>query len=200
MILEWGERIAVLSLYGWLVAKIVAPFFTGHGNAGNLILLLSEGIVLLMILFRRSTKHISLRPADWLLAFSATIAPMFVYPDSTHHLIPPIFGTVTMLMGLTVQIYAKMVLGRSCGCVAANRGLKFFGPYRYVRHPIYAGYLLSDLGFLLMNPTVWNLLVCIICYSLQIPRLLAEERLLRQDESYSKYMEQVRFRLIPKVF
>jgi protein-S-isoprenylcysteine O-methyltransferase Ste14 len=30
--------------------------------------------------------------------------------------------------------------------------------------------------------------------------LLAEERLLRQDESYSKYMEQVRFRLIPKVF
>jgi protein-S-isoprenylcysteine O-methyltransferase Ste14 len=200
MLLEWGERAAILSLYGWLAVKLATTFFVGQGNAGNLLLLLSEGIVVLLVLIRRSTNHISPRPVDWLLALAATAAPMFVYPDGAHALVPPIIGAVAMLLGLGIQVYAKVVLGRSFGCVAANRGLKLFGPYRYVRHPIYAGYLLGHLGFLLMNPTVWNLSVYAICYSLQIPRLLAEERLLSQDENYGKYMKQVRFRLIPRVF
>jgi protein-S-isoprenylcysteine O-methyltransferase Ste14 len=65
---------------------------------------------------------------------------------------------------------------------------------------MYAGYLLSDFGFLLINPTLWNLGVYAIAYGLQVPRLLAEERLLSRDPEYREYQARVRHRLIPGVF
>jgi protein-S-isoprenylcysteine O-methyltransferase Ste14 len=39
----------------------------------------------------------------------------------------------------------------------ANRGVVSSGLYRLVRHPIYMGYLITHAGFLLANPTVWNI-------------------------------------------
>ena len=90
-------------------------------------------------------------------------------------------------MGMVVQLHAKITLGRSFGCVPAHRGLKLSGPYRFVRHPMYAGYLLSHLAFLAMNLTPWNIAVYALCYSLQLPRLLAEERLLSRDRCYRDY-------------
>jgi hypothetical protein len=43
-------------------------------------------------------------------------------------------------------------------------------------------------------------LVYVICYSVQIPRILTEERLLGQDPRYREYQTVVRYRLIPGVF
>ena len=59
-----------------------------------------------------------------------------------------------MLIGLYVQISAKVILGRSFGLIAANRGIKVAGPYRIVRHPIYAGYTIIHVGFLLALPLI----------------------------------------------
>ena len=105
-----------------------------------------------------------------------------------------------MLAGFLIQVHAKISLGRSFGCVAANRGLKFCGPYRFIRHPMYFGYLLAHLGFLLVNLSVWNLCSYALCYLVQIPRLLCEERLLSEDLNYQKYSRLVPFRLIPGIF
>ena len=82
----------------------------------------------------------------------------------------------------------------------ANRGVKLGGPYRYVRHPMYAGYLLCHVAFLLLNPSPWNLVVYALCDGLQVPRILAEERLLCRDGTYAAYRARVRWRLIPGVF
>jgi protein-S-isoprenylcysteine O-methyltransferase Ste14 len=65
---------------------------------------------------------------------------------------------------------------------------------------MYAGYLLSHVAFLLMNPTLWNLTAYATCYALQIPRLLNEERLLENDPQYRAYQATVKYRLIPGVF
>ena len=51
---------------------------------------------------------------------------------------------------------------------------------------MYAGYLLCHVAFLLMNWTVWNAAVYALCYAAQVPRLLAEEHLLRRDERYAQ--------------
>ncbi len=197
--IDWLERGAVLALFGWLVLRIVGGY-VDQGGIGNLLLLASEGLVVFFILIRRSTSDVSLRPGDWLLAFSATTAALLVQPGSGAALLPPSVLATLLLMGIFVQLHAKLVLARSFGCVPANRGLKFAGPYRYVRHPMYLGYLLSHVAFVLMNPTGWNLGVYVLCYALQVPRLLAEERLLREDAEYRDYMAVVRYRLIPGVF
>lgn len=199
LLLDWLERLIVLGLYSWFVARIIGHFWE-TGNLGNVPLLLSEGLVVLFILIRRRAREISRRPVEWLIALLATISVFLVTPGSAFQLIPMEVGAVAMLMGIIVQLHAKLVLGRSFGCVPAHRGLKTAGPYRLVRHPMYAGYLLCHLAFLALNPSLLNLLIYSVCYSLQIPRLLAEERLLSTDPHYREYQATVRYRLIPGLF
>lgn len=199
LIAEWGERVFILVLYGWLIHRMVEPCVTS-GDWGSLLLLPAEGIVVILILIRHSTENISRRPLDWLLALGGTTAVLLVNPVAEWSLVPVAVGGVLILMGMLVQLHAKIVLGRSMGLVAAKRKLKFAGPYRFVRHPMYCGYLITHVGFLLLNPSFWNVGVYVLAYGLQIPRLLAEERYLRTDPAYAEYMEAVRYRLIPGIF
>lgn len=198
-ILDGAERLLVLALYGWLVARLVIGYGQ-DGRVANLLLLPSEGLVVVFMLLRRRANEISRHPGDWLLAVAATCSPMLVTTGAGNSPIPPVVGATVLMMGLLVQMHAKVTLGRSFGCIPANRGLKLVGPYRFVRHPMYAGYLLSHLAFLAMNPAPWNLALYAACYSLQVPRLLAEERLLGRDVRYRDYQAAVRFRIIPGIF
>jgi protein-S-isoprenylcysteine O-methyltransferase Ste14 len=197
--LDWTERLVALALYGWLVARLLINYWV-NGGIANLLLLPSEGLVVFFMLIRRRPTVISRHPGEWLLALGATWVPMLVAPGVGQALVPVVVGAGILVMGMVVQVHAKLTLGRSLGCVPAHRGLKLTGPYRFVRHPMYAGYLFSHLAFLLMNPTLWNLGVYALCYSLQIPRLLAEERLLGRDPRYQAYRAAVCYRLIPGVF
>lgn len=199
LLLDLVERLAIVILFGWLVYRSLAGYWVG-GQAVNLLLLPSEGLVVLFILIRRTTRHVSLRPSEWFLAIAATTAPLAVTPGIGQPIVPVAVGASLILVGMLVQLHAKITLGRCFGLIPANRGLKCAGPYRVVRHPMYTGYLISHVGFLLMNPTIWNLSVYAVCYSLQIPRLLAEERILGADPKYVNYSEHVRYRLLPGIF
>jgi len=97
-------------------------------------------------------------------------------------------------------VASKLVLRRSFGIAPANRGVKVSGPYRFVRHPMYAGYLLSNIGMFLLMPSPINLAIYAIGWTAPILRLLAEERLLAQDETYRDFQQTTRFRLIPGLF
>jgi protein-S-isoprenylcysteine O-methyltransferase Ste14 len=196
VVLDAIECVGVFMLYLWLVLRIVAGPARG---VANYFLLPSEGIVLVFMLIRRRSKVLTHDPRAWLLAIVATCVPLLVSPTS-QSLIPTTIGASLLLTGLFFQIYAKLTLGRSFGCVAANRGLKLGGPYLVVRHPMYAGYLLSHIAFLAMNPSWWNASVYVLCYAIQIPRILTEERLLSEDAEYCEYEARVRYRLIPGVF
>jgi protein-S-isoprenylcysteine O-methyltransferase Ste14 len=198
--LDGAERVLLLALYGWLAARVCTAFWTG-GGVVNLLLLASEGLLIFFLLIRRPSREVSRRPGEWLLALAATCTPLLATPAPTSlALLPPAVGAAFFLVGMAVQLFAKVVLGRSFGVVPAHRGLKTAGPYRLVRHPMYAGYLVTHLAFLALNPTLWNLAVYGFAFSLQIPRLLAEERLLSRDDSYRAYQARVRYRLIPGLF
>ena len=139
----------------------------------------SEAIVVLFVLIRRTSVDVTHRAGDWLLAFAATAGPLMARASSSHHaLIPQGSGVMILLVGLSLQIWAKLTLRRSFGIVPANRGVKANGPYRFVRHPMYLGYVTVHVGFLLLSPNVWNLAVYGISFAIQIARLMAEERLL----------------------
>jgi protein-S-isoprenylcysteine O-methyltransferase Ste14 len=197
-VIEWGEWGVILALYSWLVARLWVGLWY-EGKVVNLLLLASEGLVVGFVLFRRRAGTLSARPTEWLLAFAVTCAPMLVVPGG-EPLVPPLAAVALLVVGLVIQLHAKIVLGRSIGMIPANRGLKLGGPYRFVRHPMYAGYLIGHVAFLLANPTWWNLAVYGIGNALQVMRLLAEERLLAADERYREYQGRVRYRLIPLLF
>jgi protein-S-isoprenylcysteine O-methyltransferase Ste14 len=198
LLLDAIEQASVLLLFGWLVARLLAAFLR-TGGIENLLLMLSEGLVVLFFLIRRRTTVISRNPGEWMLALGATLTPLLVAPGGAVTVFPQGAATV-ILMGMLVQLHAKLVLGRSVGLVPAHRGLKLSGPYRFLRHPMYAGYLLTHIGFLALNLTWWNAAVYSLAVTLLVPRLLLEERFLARDPAYRDYSRQVRSRLIPGLF
>lgn len=204
-VLDTFERAAILLLFGSFLQALVVSIGTSirFGQSvviGDVMLLITETMMVLLVLFRRGAKILSVRPGDWALAFSATCLSLLArpFPGQTH--VWDKVAIVLTIIGLLTQLISKFTLGRRFGVVAANRGLCMSGPYRLVRHPIYMGYVLLHAGFFLLNPTVWNLCVFATLYAIQIPRILAEERLLGQDPEYKQYMQKVRSRLVPGVF
>jgi protein-S-isoprenylcysteine O-methyltransferase Ste14 len=99
-----------------------------------------------------------------------------------------------LLMGMMVQVHAKLVLGRSLGCVPANRGLKLSGPYRFVRNPMYVGVVAIVLGEALLLGAVallWYAAVVWLAFHLFV--LGYEEPTLGRSfgDEYKTYRENV---------
>jgi protein-S-isoprenylcysteine O-methyltransferase Ste14 len=199
LLLDTGERLFVVGLYIWMVGRMVASIMAAAW-LGNILLLLGEGLVVLFTAIRRRTTDISYSPFEWCLALAATSAPLMVVAgDKQNAWLPGVF-TLVMVVGLLVQFAAKLTLARSFGLVPAHRGLKTSGPYRIVRHPMYAGYFIMQVGFLALNPTWWNFVAYIVCWSLQVRRLSAEEAFLGRDPAYREYQSRVAYRVMPGVF
>jgi protein-S-isoprenylcysteine O-methyltransferase Ste14 len=192
------ERVVVTAVFCHFAFVMLAAY--GKAGVLSLILLVSEGLPVVLTLTRRDADTLSDQPVDWLLALIGTTLPLLAVPVATITLAPTWLSGAIMLTGLFVQISAKAILGRSFGLIAANRGIKVAGPYRFVRHPMYGGYTIMHVGCLLGFPSLWNLILYSTQLAIQVARLLREEHLLTQDPSYRDYVAHVRYRLIPMIF
>jgi len=197
--LDLVERAIVAAFFGAMAWSFLRSW-QETGNVVSLIMILSEGSVVAFVLMRRFAHDISVRPADWLIALLGTLAPLLARPTADGSLAPALVCVPLLLTGFAVQIAAKLTLCRSFGVVAANRGVQVKGPYRLARHPMYAGYIMMQIAFLLTNPSVWNGLVYLISFAAQLSRILAEERVLGRDPSYQDFAAAVRYRLAPGLF
>jgi protein-S-isoprenylcysteine O-methyltransferase Ste14 len=82
-----------------------------------------------------------------------------------------------------------------------NHTVVMTGPYRFVRHPMYAGGLLVFVGTPLWLESSAGALLAIIPVGLVVLRTVAEEGFLRRELSgYTEYVERVPYRLIPLVW
>lgn len=169
-------------------------------NLGAILLVVSEALGVALILLRRRSATLSSHPLDWVLGFAAVNASLLAVPAPAGTLIPPELASALMFAGLLFQIWAKATLWRSFGIVPANRGVKTSGPYRFVRHPMYAGYMLTHVGFLLGFPLLQNALLYLVVLLIEVARILREEALLGRDSGYRAYTERVRYRLLPGIF
>ncbi len=194
--IDLGERLFLLLLFAAFVVRLshtlgVRPY--------NVLALVSEGLMTYFILVRRNAIALTMRPWDWIVAFAGTALPMFVRAGGQAPF-PAFVGTVLMFAGVSLAIWAKLTLRRSFGIAAAHRGLVHGGPYRFVRHPMYAGYILVYTGFALNNPLLWNFSVYVLAAGLLVARIVAEEAVLTPDGDYAGYKTRVRYRLVPGLF
>jgi protein-S-isoprenylcysteine O-methyltransferase Ste14 len=196
-VLDFGERLFLLVLSGLFLSSLVPKLAS---QPMLIVLAISETLPVFLILIRRKGA-ISTDPMAFAVALAGTAAPLLARPDSAGStLLPGAFVGLLMVIGLCVNISAKLALWRSFGLIAANRGVRRGGPYRLVRHPMYLGYFLTQLGFLFANPTLWNVAIYLIAWSLQLVRIREEEKFLMQDESYRELATRVRFRLVPGLY
>jgi protein-S-isoprenylcysteine O-methyltransferase Ste14 len=75
------------------------------------------------------------------------------------------------------------------------------GPYRWVRHPGYAGALITYLAIPFFLDSVWAFVpAVIICIAMVIRTRMEDETLQTELEGYRAYTQRVRYRLIPGVW
>jgi protein-S-isoprenylcysteine O-methyltransferase Ste14 len=196
--LDLFERAIAVTFFSFFALRLLNAYLT-TGAPAYILLLISECLVILFLLVRRVPSEVSLNPVDWFVAVGGTTLPLLVTTGG-ESLVPSSISGVLMLVGLATNVWAKLTLRRSFGIVAANRGVKTRGPYRFIRHPMYFGYVITQIGFFLSNPTFWNFAIYAAALTLQVLRMLAEERTLSQDPKYKTYAVEVPYRLVPYLF
>ena len=130
----------------------------------------------------------------------------FGWSQRLHLAVPPwlnVFALAMTLAGVLLVLWAMNVNRYAAHTihVVAGQSVISSGPYRFVRHPLYAG--AAALWF--FTPLALNSLVAFPAFflleSFYVIRLLNEEKLLRQNlPGYSDYCARTRFRLIPFVW
>ncbi len=75
------------------------------------------------------------------------------------------------------------------------------GPYRWIRHPGYAGVILMEIGAPLILGSWWALIPSGLIVVLMIIRTVLEERALQAElPGYAEYAQQVKYRLAPGIW
>jgi protein-S-isoprenylcysteine O-methyltransferase Ste14 len=193
--IDYGERLFVVLLAIPFLFSF-ASVFSAHPQ---FVLLTISELLAAYLIITRKPGEIMVSPYACAIAFAGTGMPLLVRPVG-EALVPTSVTTAFMVLGLGINISAKIFLNRSFGVVAANRGIKRGGPYRVVRHPMYLGYFTAQIGFLMGSFTLYNLLIYAAAWALQILRIREEERLLMQDGAYVRYSLTVPKRLFPGVY
>lgn len=110
-----------------------------------------------------------------------------------------VVGVLLCALGVGLAIWARMYLGRNWGMPMSqkeNPDLVTTGPYAYVRHPVYTGFLLAMLGSAIGQSLVWGLPLMVggVYFGYSARR---EEKLMLTEfpEQYSQYMKRTKMML-----
>ncbi len=158
-----------------------------------------EGFLAVIAVARAPADRTSLSPYAWLTAFGGTLTPLLLAPVAGAQDL--VAGQALQVLGATLGVVGVLSLSRSFGMLPAHRAcVRTRGLYRWVRHPLYASYLLLQLGYVLNNPGLANVSIVTLAMAFQLLRLLNEERFLSSYPEYARYKLETPWRLFPYVF
>jgi isoprenylcysteine carboxyl methyltransferase len=196
LLLEIIMKLMATCALGYFSVAIIQSY-QNTKNIVLLLLLLSESITILLVIAAKFTNTRDFSP----LVIIATIAGTFYFfaisLDGGIPLISSNISAFILCVGICWQLYAKIYLGRSFGLLPACRSIVDTGPYKLVRHPIYFGYFIGHMAFLLNNFSWWNVEVLTLLYLFQFLRMHYEEQVLSKNEQYREYKKRVKYRFIP---
>ena len=193
------SRAVVVCLFSMMAVRFGADFLK-TGRVTGLLLLVSELLVVVLTVVRRSAATVDRSMRARILTTISMLGPSLLKPAGVTALMSQL-GTVTIsVVGLAIVIAGKITLGRSFGLMPANRGIVSSGVYRLVRHPIYLGYLLTHAAYIAAMPSAWNVAALIVADVALLARAVCEEQTLVQDPRYRAYQKVVRWRVCPGLF
>jgi len=120
-------------------------------------------------------------------------------------LVLQVTGLVITALGYSLGVWATAVNRYFSAVVRIQRerghSTITSGPYRYVRHPGYAGGMLANLAMPLVLDSLWALVPAVLVNCLLIVRTALEDRTLHEElVGYGEYARRVCYRLLPGVW
>ena len=163
-----------------------------------------QHVMVLAIAFTRRRPTVE----DQSFGPSAAVAVAYGYPYAQViylHSIPglplwPAGGVVLITCGAVLSLASLLTLGRWFGIRPALRGLSVRGTYGLVRHPMYLGYLLGDVGYNLQENNLGTALLVAIGWVSLVYRIQREERVMAHHPAWHTYANSVRYRLVPGIW
>lgn len=193
------SRAAIVVLFSLMAVRFATDFLE-TGRITGLFLLISEAVVVVLTVFRRSAITIDRSLRARVLTTVSIVGPPVLVPATVTAWAPESLTVALSCAGLGIVIAGKVTLGRSFALLPANRGVVSSGVYRIVRHPIYMGYLVTHVAYLAANPSLWNIAALVVADVALMARAVCEEQTLAQDPAYRDYQTRVRWRVAPGLF
>jgi protein-S-isoprenylcysteine O-methyltransferase Ste14 len=197
--IPWVDKsIAVVAVVPF-VHEVIRIMMRGEMNLPRGSIVIQFLIIIATMVFRTAPVRVTPNPWYWLLAFAVTYYGLFVavFAQRGAPLVPPAVSDSISILALIVGVYARLSLGRSIGFVPAQRDIITGGAYRFVRHPIYTGLILSYIGFSLRMFSPRNVTMSVMVIGLIVLKSFIEEGFLRKAPEYANYLERVRWRWFP---
>ena len=158
--------------------------FSG-GNVVALLLALQSALAAFLLVMHKPVERVS-HPIMSVIAWVCALLPLTLDLEGAN--------VLYSMPGLLLAIWSLSVLGFSFSIAPEDRGIVTHGPYRWVRHPMYLGEILSLLGLCIAAKNMWNWFALLMFVRLLLVRISAEEHVIA---GYEHYRTSVRWRLIP---
>lgn len=129
--------------------------------------------------------------------FKPRLHPVFVTSMASLPIVAKAAGGLLLVAGAAVCVYWYVFWNSNY-----EGELITHGPYAYVRHPFYSGFLSVAVGLTLALPIYETRLLLVFTLAVIVVYVPKEEEALvrRYNKRYLDYMEKVRYRLIPGVY
>jgi protein-S-isoprenylcysteine O-methyltransferase Ste14 len=172
-------------LAGWIGSGIMFCFAVFAGYRWHTTGLIFFGLLVVrdlaaswFLISRKPSKGKTTSRISEVLAYLSSVWP-FIYFDSGRSLPEAgLISSILAIVGFTVSTLALFDLGSSFGVSPADRGVVRTGLYRYVRHPMYLGYGISEFGFIFLNPL--NAIIYCLSMSFYLIRAKLEGSILKK--------------------
>jgi len=176
-------------LFAFLMIVRIAQLIGRGVDLLGILLTGQAGMVAFYMIFRHKASSEARLPVQ-ILAWVSAILPLAMQTTNV--------GREWLAVpGLCLVLWSMWSLGSSFSIAPAARKLVVQGPYRFIRHPMYAGEILSLCGACAASLTPWNLYVLLVFIASICVRVAAEEALFK---NYSIYANLVKWRLVPGVW
>lgn len=172
--------------------------FAATQRPSLLVVVVVETFIAALFVLRAPAARATVSPYAWITSIGGTLAPLLMRPVAGGHDALP--SQLVQLAGAAFALVAVASLSRSFGLLPAVRIVRRGGPYRWIRHPLYAGYTIQLVGYVASNASARNVAILVAATGFQILRIREEERLLASVPEYAAYMRETRWRLVPRVF
>ena len=158
------------------------------GEVTAILLAIQSALAAFLLVMHKPVERIG-HPLMSLIAWLCALLPLAFMVEGA--------SVLYSLPGLLLALWSLTALGFPFSIAPEDRGIVERGPYRFVRHPMYLGEILSLLGLCISANNTWNWFALLLFVRLVMVRISAEERVLA---SYEWYRKSVRWRFIPGVW
>jgi len=201
---RYGISLLFLYFAWWQIGPVTAAYVQWRGGSDIAFPSLANHLLILSLQLAAGTALLFNRapvrpPQHWkelVVPLAATFyylvynfAPALPPPFSSSLVGPewqvPLAGSALLLssIGYTIAVWGALYLGRSFAVLVAVRVVVAEGPYRFVRHPIYCGYVLHLVSLVLSRPTFAMAALVAIHLALTVWRARLEEASLREHSA-----------------